>query len=301
MSTATLVYEVRRVLTWGRCADYLELTKPRIALLVLMTVAAGGYLASSGAPAPVLLVAALAGTALVAASASVFNHLLERRSDARMQRTSRRPLPSGRVAPWEAAVFGSAMLVAGLWLLAWQVNDLTAWLGAASWALYVLVYTPLKTRTNLNTFVGAVPGALPVVMGWTAFGGRLDAQAWSLFAIVFFWQFPHFLAIAWLYRHDYAAAGLKMLPADAPRSRATGWTACAYALVLVPVSLWPTWLGLSGWGYAILALLLSGAFLGSTFNFARHTNETTARSLLRASLLYLPSVFVLLLVDHWLR
>ena len=198
--------------------DYLELTKPKISVLVLVTVAVAMFVGNAGLPSPWLLLNALAGTALVAASASALNQRLERRTDALMERTATRPLPAGRLSERDALVFGIVTIVAGLAYLAVVVNWLTAILGALTWLLYVPLYTPLKRTTPLNTVVGAIAGALPTLMGWAAVGGSFSLaagggglKAATLFLIVYLWQFPHFMAIAWIYRRQYAAAGLKML------------------------------------------------------------------------------------------
>ncbi len=219
MSTSTLTYADRQPGLLVRVADYAELTKPRIATLVLVTVAVSAFVAGWGPPNPWLLFNTLVGTALVAASASALNQWLERVSDAQMERTADRPLPSGRLGSVEVLAFSTLSIVLGFGYLAIAVNWLTACLGLITWFTYVWIYTPLKRITPANTAVGAVAGALPVLMGWAAVDSHLGLKAFTLFLIVFLWQFPHFMAIAWIYRHQYAAAGLQMLPVVDPSGR----------------------------------------------------------------------------------
>ncbi len=219
---------------WRRIGDYLELTKPRIAVLVLFTVMAGGVIAEGGKAPLMILVHAVIGTALVACGASILNQVNERHSDALMNRTARRPMPTGRVSPWEGTLLGYGSAVVGTIYLVWLVNTSSAAIALASFILYVFVYTPLKRVTALNTVVGAVPGALPPLVGWTAARGSLSLDAMWLFLLVFFWQFPHFFAIAWLYREDYARAGLRMLPTTRLGRRMTGWQMVSFCLVLFP-------------------------------------------------------------------
>jgi protoheme IX farnesyltransferase len=282
-----------------RLADYLTLTKPRISVLVLLTVSAGYALASAdrwqGAP----LLHALCGISLVAAASSAFNQLLERDSDAQMMRTFGRPLPSGRLSAAEVFSFGVVTAIGGVVWLALFVNSATAFLAAITLVLYAGVYTPLKRRTSFCTAVGAIPGALPPVLGWAAAGAPLDAAAFSLFAILFLWQFPHFLAIAWIYRNDYSQAGLKMLPLRGQLPRVTGLMAVGYALVLVPLSLFPSACGLAGNAYLAIALVLSLAYLAAAVHFAARESLSTARQLLWTSLVYLPMLLVALVWDHF--
>lgn len=281
----------------GRIAAFISLTKPRIAVMVLLTVAVGFFLGMRGASHPLALVLTVLGTGLVAAGASVWNQVLERRTDAQMRRTAMRPLPRGIVAPGEAALFGSVLTAAGTLILALGANALAAFLALLTFVLYVAAYTPLKQVTTLNTAVGAIPGALPPVIGWAAATGRLGIEAWSLFLIVFLWQFPHFLAIAWLHREDYARGGHKMLPSVDPTGALTGRQATVYALALVPAGLLPTVVGVAGPLYFIGALALGLAYLAAALRFWGDVSEDSARRLLRASFLHLPGVLLLLLLN----
>jgi protoheme IX farnesyltransferase len=234
----------------------------------------------------------------VAAGASVLNQVVERDTDALMRRTAERPLPAGRLDPDAALVLGVTLGVVGLFSLAIWVNLLTALVGAVALAGYVFVYTPLKRTSRLATLIGAVPGALPPVMGWTAARDSLEPGAWILFGILFLWQLPHFLAIAWLCREDYARAGFPMLPVVEPDGRSTGRQAILYAAALVPVSLLPAVIGLSGTAYFLGALVLGLTFLGFCVAFAQSFSTAAARRLLLASVLYLPAVLIVMLLDR---
>jgi protoheme IX farnesyltransferase len=290
------------VLTTARLADYVSLTKPRIAVLVLFTVAAGALLAAAPAVPVLLVVHAVLGTALVAAGASALNQWLERHTDAHMRRTENRPLPAGRLSPVEVVVFGVVLAIAGVAYLALALpSPWAALLAAFTFASYVGVYTPLKGRTTLNTLVGAVPGAMPPVIGWVAVRGQINAEAVMLFAILFLWQVPHFLAIAWMYREEYARAGLCMLPVADPDGVRTGRQMVLYCLALVPVSLAPVVLDGAGHVYAAGALLLGLGFLASTLAFQRQVGVAVARRVLRLSLAYLPGLLLLLLLDRALQ
>jgi protoheme IX farnesyltransferase len=298
MKTATVVCAAPLPLARSRVADYLELTKPRVTVLVLFTVAAGTWLAAPGVPDLGVLLHALCGTALVAAGASALNQLLERHSDALMRRTENRPLPAGRLQPGEVLVFGAGLGACGLAYLGLTVRQpLAVGVAAFTFLSYVLLYTPLKRVTTLNTLVGAVPGALPPVIGWTAVRGALDAEALGLFLILFLWQVPHFLAIAWMYREDYARAGLRMLPTVDPRGSLTSRHMTGYCLALIPASLAPVALGQAGPLYLIGALFLGISFLGTALGFARTLSSAQARRVLRASLVYLPLLLALLLLE----
>jgi protoheme IX farnesyltransferase len=278
-------------------ADYLELTKPRVSVLVLFTVAAGAWLAA-GTTDVVTLVHTLIGTALVAAGASALNQLLERHTDALMRRTENRPLPSGRLQPLEVFLFGTALGVGGLAYLAVVVRQPLAVLVAGlTFFSYVFVYTPLKRKTSLNTLVGAIPGALPPVIGWAAARDSIDAQAGALFLILFVWQVPHFLAIAWIYRDDYARAGLQMLPVVDREGSMTGRQMVTYCLVLIAASLGPVFVLKAGLIYLCGALLLGMLFLVSALGFMRVNSLANARRVLRVSLVHLPALLALLLLD----
>jgi protoheme IX farnesyltransferase len=282
----------------ARWLDFVELTKPRIALLVLFTVAIGAMLATPAAPDLMLLVNTLIGTALVAGGASALNQLLERHSDARMRRTENRPLPSGRLQPLEVLAFGVVLSVAGLvWLALSGRHPLAIVVAAVTHLTYVFVYTPLKSRSTLNTLVGAVPGALPPVIGWTSVTGTLDMPALLIFLIVFLWQVPHFLAIAWMYRDDYTRAGLKMLPSVDFDGSMTARQMLLYSVALVPVSLLPVFYQKAGWLYGMGGVALGLMFLFAACGFVREHSRERARRVLRASLIYLPALLALMLLE----
>lgn len=277
----------------------LELSKPRITQLVVLTAAGGYYMASAGAFAFGRFGWTLLGTALVAAGTNALNQIRERDTDALMRRTRQRPLPTGRITPRAALEFAIAAAVTGIGLLAWRVNLLTAGLAALTLVSYVWVYTSLKPRTSYNTLVGAVPGALPVLGGWTAAGGQLSAPAWALFWILFLWQLPHFLALAWIYRDDYRTAGLAMLSIDDTHGDRTARMTMLYAVALVPVSLLPTVLGLTGpvyfWG--VLGLSLAYAAAGAAMLWQRTARLAWARRVFLVSIIYLPALLTLGVVD----
>ena len=290
-----------RVASSTRSADLLALTKPRLNLLVLVTTLGGLYL---GAPGGVTLAVAfhtLVGTALVAGGAAALNQVWERDTDGLMRRTRLRPVPDGRLQAGESAGFGMLLCAMGLVQLAAGVNLAAALVAAATLASYILLYTPLKRRTWLSTLVGAVPGALPPVIGWAAATGRVDVPGLTLFAIVFFWQIPHFLAIAWLYREDYARAGLPLLPVVEPDGRSTGRQALLYAVGLVPVSIAPALVGLAGAVYVTVAVCLGIALVALSAQFARERSTMAARRLFFASIVYLPLLWAVLVADRlWL-
>jgi protoheme IX farnesyltransferase len=257
--------------------------------------------ASWGQPAnPLVLIHLLLGTFFVSASASALNQWLERQTDARMERTAGRPLPAGRLSSAQVVSFAIVSIGGGLLYLALVVNFQTALLGLLTWFLYVWVYTPLKSRTAANTVVGAIAGALPILMGWSAEGAVLDFRAWALFFTVFLWQFPHFMAIAWIYRRQYERGGLKMLTVVDPSGRQAGLHAVAAALALLPVSFVPALFvpGIS-W-YVALAFVLGAGQLASAVAFCARLDEVSARRLLRASLVYLPALLALLMLVPWL-
>ncbi len=291
----------------ARPALYLEITRPRITFMVMLTTAAGFVLsqgaqgASGGGPLPLaLFFHALVGTGLVASCSSALNQVIEREHDAKMRRTEERPLPAGRLDPDRALAFSVALGVGGLVYLALAVNLLTALLGAVTLVAYVFVYTPLKRVTSFATVVGAAPGAMPPVMGWAAFSGHLGAGAWALFGILFFWQLPHFLSIAWMYRSDYARAGYPMLPVLEPDGASTARQAVLWAAALVPLSLVPSALGLTGMVYAVGASVLGLGYLAASITFGRRRTGTSGRRLLLASVLYLPGILAVMLADRLL-
>ncbi len=302
-AAAVLMREIPRAAAWSRrLADYVELTKPRISLMVLVTVTVAAFVGNWHAPAPLLLFHALAGTALVAASASAFNQRLERRTDMLMARTAERPLPAGRLRDRDVVLFGVTTIVGGLAYLALAVNPLTAAIGGLTWILYVVVYTPLKSVTPLNTVVGAVAGALPTLMGWAAVDasfslgiGGSGLRAATLFSIVYLWQFPHFMAIAWLYRRQYAAAGLKMLTVVDPSGQRAGMQAVVASLALAPVSLAPV-LEHAGKIYFAAALALAVVYFMASVAFCVRRDELSARWLLKVSLIYLPALLSLFML-----
>lgn len=264
---------------------------------MLLTAAAGFYLGGRGEVDLLLLLHTLLGTALVAGGTNALNQVSERDVDAQMRRTRKRPLPSGRVTTRQAAGFATAISVAGVAYLAATVNLLTAALAALTLVSYVLLYTPLKRRTSLNTLIGAVPGALPIVGGWTAAGGRLDVAAAALFWILFLWQLPHFLALAWIYRDDYRAGGLVMLGTEDPTGHVTGRMTLVFALALVPVSLLPTVVGVTGSLYFFGALALSLLYAVAGAALARAVTERRAWRLFSVSVLYLPALLALMVID----
>jgi protoheme IX farnesyltransferase len=282
----------------ARASDYLELTKPRISVMMLIAVAVAAYVACWGQPNLSQLVHTVLGTALVACSASAANQWWERLTDGMMTRTSRRPLPSGRMSSRHVFVFAAITLVAGsLYLLLVARWDAMVW-AVGTWVVYVLLYTPLKTRSEFNTAVGAVSGAMPLCIGWTSADGQYDLRLAALFLTMFLWQFPHFMAIAWLYRRQYAQAGLKMMTVVDPSGKRAGVQAVLAAAALLPVSLIPAISGPvpgAGW-YAALVLLLGVAQLACAVIFFAQRTEESARLLLRASLVYLPALLGLLLI-----
>lgn len=281
----------------GRVRDYVELTKFRLSLLVLLTTGAGFYLASKNSICTTLLIHTLLGTALVAWGASAINQYLESDIDGKMDRTCHRPLPSGRIAPNEALLTGGLLVIAGLSYLVVKVNALTGLLAFLSAAIYLLLYTPLKRKTTLNTVMGAVSGAIPPMIGWTAARGEINYETWILFAILFLWQIPHFLSIAWLYREDYARGGLKMLPVVDVRGESTGRQIALHCHALLAVSLLPTIVGLAGPTYLWGALLLGSGFLLIAIGVAVSRTELSARRSFVASIIYLVLLFALMTAD----
>jgi protoheme IX farnesyltransferase len=308
MSPPTAAFASRSAPWLARVADYVQLTRPRIALMVAVVVAVSGYVGAHGAPDLWVLTKTVLGTFFVAVSASACNQLLERRRDGLMDRTARRPLPAGRMGWSQALLFTSLTACAGLAYLAWTVHWLTAFWGAVTWGLYVAAYTPLKTRTPWNTAVGAVVGAVPVWMGWSAVGGAwnplADFNGWALFGIQYLWQFPHFLAIAWIYRRQYERAGMRMLTVVDPTGWHAGVQAVLGAVALLPVSALPacTMRGAAAAAYLGAALVLALFQLRFAVRFLRQRTDRSARLLLRATLLYLPLLLLALgLATKWAR
>ncbi|HEY6327836.1 MAG TPA: heme o synthase [Blastocatellia bacterium] len=276
---------------------YVELTKPRITLLVVLTAAAGYCLGSKGAFSPSRFALMSASIALLSSGISTLNQYIERELDGLMNRTRHRPLPAGKLGPARALGFGVALSLAGIASLAVFISLLTAALGLLTLAAYLFAYTPLKTRSSLSTVVGAFPGAMPPLIGWAAARGTVGIEAWILFAILFLWQFPHFLAIAWMYRDDYARAGIRMLPVVEPEGRVTGQQILTYTLMLIPVSMLPTMVHLTGNVYMLGALVLGTLFLFFSVRAAVVRSAWQARRLLQASVLYLPALFVLMVLN----
>ncbi|HVF67669.1 MAG TPA: heme o synthase [Pyrinomonadaceae bacterium] len=280
-----------------KLAAFVELTKPRITFLIVLTSAAGFCLGSKGRFDYLALFNALFGIALLSSGIAALNQYLERDLDGRMRRTLTRPLPTGKLSPTAALAFGVAITVFAEVYLAAFVNLLTAAYGVSVIVGYLFCYTPLKTRSSLSTIVGAFPGAMPPLMGWTAATGQAGVEAWALFAILFAWQFPHFLAIAWMYKEDYARAGILMLPVVEPEGRLTAQQIVIWTLVLVPVSLFPAALGITGAVYFYGAFVLGLLFLGTSIHAALSNTRRGARRLLLASVLYLPVLFGLMVFN----
>ena len=283
-------------------SDYLQLTKPRLNLLVVLTTLAGYYMGMGGNGSMLIkLVHTVVGTTLVAGGASVLNQLWEKDTDRLMRRTRMRPLPDARLAPRPALWFGLALVALGLAQLFAFVNPLAAGVALATVLSYVVVYTPLKLVSSLSTIAGAIPGALPPLIGWAAATGTLSLGGWVLFGIVFLWQMPHFLAIAWMHRDDYASAGMPLLPVIEPDGRSTGRQAVLYAAAMIPVSLLPTLIGLAGPRYMAAALALGAVVLWLAFTFAATRTHGTARRLFFATIIYLPLLWGALVIDHATR
>jgi len=283
--------------SWRVLTDFVALTKPRLNVLVVATSAAGYYLGATSTVNATIFLATVVGTALVAGGAAALNQVYERDTDALMVRTRMRPLPSGRVAPGEARVFGVALSIAGLALLTVFSTWLASLLALATLLIYLCVYTPLKRLSPAATVVGAVPGALPPLIGWVASHGNITLGGLALFLIVFFWQIPHFMAIAWMYRDDYGAAGFPMLAVIDPEGGRAGRQAVAYAAALLPTSLVPTFVDVSGPVYAVVAAVLGIAMLVLSVRFAGARTNATARHLFFASLVYLPLIWIVMIAD----
>jgi protoheme IX farnesyltransferase len=289
---------------------YIALTKPRITWLILMSTGVGyffglkpdfssasTFIEATGSPNWILLLHTLIGTGLIASGTAALNQWYERDADLLMRRTAGRPLPAGLMTAKRALIFGIALAVAGFAELALGVNLLAALLGLFTLGSYLFIYTPLKQRSHLSTVIGALPGAMPPLLGYAASHGSLTPEAWTLFAILFIWQFPHFLAIAWMYREDYARAGIRMLPVVEPDGMSTGRQIILYASTLIPVSLFPVLLGMSGKIYLVGALLLGGWFLYTGVRVAFDLTNVRARRVLLASIIYLPAIYGLMIFD----
>jgi protoheme IX farnesyltransferase len=281
----------------ARSRDFIALAKPRLNMLVVASALAG-YAMAPGEPLGFVRVCGLLlGTGLVAGGASAFNQVMERDLDALMRRTRTRPLPGQRLQPLEGLLFGSAMTLAGLLLIVASSNLLAAAVALTTLLTYVAIYTPLKRRSSFSTVIGAIPGALPPIIGWAAIAGELPIKAWMLFGIMFLWQLPHFLAIAWMYRDDYARAGFPMLPVIEPDGRSTGRQSLVYAAALIPLSLALTPMHMTGDVYFAGALALGIGFLWLVFRFARSRDVKDARRVFFASIVYLPVLWVLMISD----
>jgi protoheme IX farnesyltransferase len=280
----------------SRASDFVALAKPRLNMLVVASSLAGYVIGGGDMSNAMMVVSTVLGTGLVAGGASGFNQVIERQPDSLMRRTRLRPVPDGRLQPGESLLFAAAIGMSGLVVLGAGVNLLSASVALVTLLIYVLIYTPLKRRSSFATVVGAIPGALPPVIGWAGARGALSEGGWVLFAIVFLWQLPHFLAIAWMYREDYARAGFPMLPVIEPDGRSTGRQAVYYCAALLPVSLAPTLVGLTTTAYFAAALVLGLLFLALTLQFARTRAVPDARRLFFGSIIYLPLLWTVMIV-----
>lgn len=293
----TDIPQPRVLRTREKAFAYLEMTKPRIAFMLVLTSAAGFYLATKGSFDVVLFANAMIAITLLAFGVATLNQYWEQESDVLMERTATRPIPTQRVSSTEALIFGAAQcLIAEVYLLV-TVNALTAVLGLLVIVGYVLVYTPMKTRTSASTAIGAIPGALPPLMGWTAAANEISVGAWALFAMQFLWQFPHFFAIAWMYKEEYAKAGMKMLPVVEKDGKITARQIVLFAIMLLPVSLAPFVFGISGPIFLAGAIVLGLWFLWASISSARAKTKEKARKLLLVSVAYLPLLFILMVAD----
>ncbi len=280
----------------GHLSAYSELTKPTIVWLIVMSTAMGCFLAADGSLPAWETAHALVATALLAAGTGTLNQWSERDTDRRMRRTRGRPIPAGRVSSRAALAYGAGLTAAGLLYLLAGVNALCFWLGVFTVVSYNFVYTPLKTRTWWSTTLGAIPGAMPALMGWCALRASAGPEAWVLFAILFLWQFPHFYAIAWMYREDYGRAGIRMLPVIERSGSSTHRQIIGTAALLIPVSMVPAWIGLAAAWYAVPSFLLGCGYLAAGVRLARSGTAPHARDLLKASVFYLPLLYALLIV-----
>jgi heme o synthase len=277
--------------------DYIQLTKPRITWLILMSTGIGYYFGHHGTWSVWALLHTILGTGLIASGTAALNQWYERDADRHMRRTQDRPLPSGRLAPYRALLFGIALAVVGALELGLAVNWLCSLLGTVTLVTYLFLYTPLKQRTWWSTTVGAFPGAMPPLIGFAAAANRLTAEAWVLFAILFLWQFPHFYAIAWMYREDYSRAGIKMLPVVEPDGNSTSRQILIYSALLIPISLLPMWLGMAGAIYTAGAIALGLLFLYAGIRVSMDRTKVRARRVLWASIVYLPVLYGLMVLD----
>jgi len=278
--------------------DYIALTKPRITWLILMSTGVGYFFGARGGWHWLTLLNTIVGTGLIASGTAALNQWYERAADAKMKRTQDRPLPAGRISANEALIFAILISVAGFIELFAGVNALTGWLGLFTLLSYLFIYTPLKLRSPHSTTIGAVPGAMPPLIGFAAASGTLTWDAWILFAILFFWQFPHFYAIAWMYREDYERAGIRMLPVVEPDGESTARRILAYSLILVPISLVPKFLSMTGNLYLAGALALGLLFLYAGVRVTFDRTRQQARRVLLASVIYLPVLYGLMLLDR---
>ncbi len=298
MATPANVIAVNPPLTISeKVGAYLELTKPRITFMVVLSALAGFCMASKGSINWIQFLHFALGVSLLSSGTSTLNQFIERESDKLMRRTMSRPLPAGKLSATAALMFGLLTALLGEAYLALVVNPLTAWLGLAALVSYVLMYTPLKQRTTLCTAIGAFPGALPPLLGWAAASNELALGGAIMFAILFLWQFPHFHAIAMMYAEDYARANIKMLPVVEPDLKSTSLQIVGYAALLMPISFLPFFLGMSGWVYLIAAILLGTWFLYISINTAYTKTKVDARTLLKTSVIYLPILYIVMVLN----
>jgi len=299
MDTATAeIQGVKAIGVREKLAAYVELTKPRIALMLVLTSAAGFYLGAAKGFDVLLFINSVIGIALLAFGVATLNQVWEWRTDALMERTAKRPLPAQRLSVTEAMIFGVLLCLVAEIYLAFLVNPLTAFLGLTVIVGYVFLYTPLKKYTSASTAIGAIPGAMPPLMGWTSSANEITLGAWILFAMLFLWQFPHFLAIATMYREQYAKAGILMLPVVEPEGKITARQIILFTVLLLPVSLAPFFIGLAGSIYLVGASILGIWFLYASIQAARSKTVEKSRKLLLVSVLYLPLVFALMVLNH---
>ena len=297
-SAAVEIQEAKPIGIGKKIGAFLELTKPRIAFMLVLTSAAGFYLGAETGFNLGLFLNSMAAITLLAFGVATLNQYIERNIDTKMERTVTRPLPTGRITPNEALIFGVSLCVIAEIYLYFAVNGLTAVLGLIVIVGYVFLYTPLKTRTTASTAIGALPGAMPPLMGWTSSANEITLGAWFLFALLFLWQFPHFLAIAWMYKEQYAKAGIKMLPVVEKDGKITAQQIVIFTVLLLPVSLAPFFLGVSGIIYLVGASVLGLWFLIASIKTAREKSIEQSRKLLLVSVVYLPIIFALMVLNH---